>query len=157
MNQQNAAEEVLEKGTSLVKGGVKSLSKQGTATAKTVASQVGLSSTKDLSKESKDNPETRDFVKDLYASSSKDNSNLSKSDIKTEDSAKLAQVRQKLHGEYYQKLTTPKAQEERPTEKVEREEKEELQKDFVEKQKKPKPLAISRLRERVEKFPGASG
>ena len=75
-----------------------------------------------------------------------------------EEQKKLMELRQQLHGQYYQNLVNPpKQQEDRPAQKIEREKKEEMQ-DLQQKEaKKPPPLATQRARERVEKFPGASG
>lgn len=87
-------------------------------------------------------------------------SDLTKGQEKTpEEQQKLAQLRNTLHQEYYQKtFNRPKPQEERQAEKVEKEEKEEEQKKLVvEEKKKKKPIAVHRAENKIEKFRGASG
>lgn len=101
--------------------------------------------------------ETKSFVKSLYG---QDKAQITQGEVaqkELEDKQKKEALRQRLHSEYYQTLTNPpKQQEERPVEKVEREKKQEMAELEQKKAKKPPPL-IQRARERVEKFPGASG
>lgn len=115
---------------------------------------------------------TQEFVKDLYAKSDS-NKNVSSADSKKdeqsefqkmivnktpEEQKKLIELRQQLHSQYYQQLTNrPKPQEARPAEKVEKEKKEDLQELQQKEAKKPPSLALQRARERIEKYPGASG
>lgn len=77
---------------------------------------------------------------------------------KADDDEKLQKYRQELknylHSQYYQSLITKK-QEERPTEKVEREKKQENF-ELIQKEKKKPPLAVQRS-QKVEKYPGTSG
>ncbi|HBB76310.1 MAG: hypothetical protein A2186_02510 [Candidatus Levybacteria bacterium RIFOXYA1_FULL_41_10] len=74
-----------------------------------------------------------------------------------EELVRIEALRRKLHGEYYENLTNPpKPQEERPVEKVEREEKEDRWKLQDKKAKEPPPLAVQNA-QKVEKNPGASG
>ncbi len=75
------------------------------------------------------------------------------------DQQSLEALRQRLHGEYYQRLTNPPKQkeEERPAEKVEREKKEERWELEQKEKKKPPPLAVQRERTKAESFRGVSG
>lgn len=101
--------------------------------------------------------ETKSFVKDLYG---QDKPQITQEEVakkELEDRQKKEALRQRLHSEYYQTLTSPpKPKEERPAEKVEREKKQEMTELEQKKAEKPPPL-VQRTRERVEKFPGASG
>ena len=72
-----------------------------------------------------------------------------------EDKQKEQALRQRLHSEYYQKLTAPTRQaEEKPAEKVEREKMEELQKE-EEKKEEEVPELVKQKKQRVEKVTGA--
>ncbi len=76
---------------------------------------------------------------------------------KAEEAQKLANLRNQLHGQYYQQLTNPvKQQEERPAEKVEREKMQDLQ-EKQKKDEKKKPLAVTQAQQSAEKFRGVSG
>lgn len=136
------------------------------------ASEFGLKTdtTPQVSKPaSSDEQATREVVKGLYAPSEKqkdvsqsqkpDDSEFTKqiADKSPEEQQKLMALRQKLHKEYYEQLVNPpKQQEERPAEKVEKEKKKELA-ELQQKEEKKPPALIQRARERVEKYPGASG
>ncbi|MDO8620710.1 MAG: hypothetical protein Q7R31_00275 [Candidatus Levybacteria bacterium] len=137
-----------------------------------VASEFGLKT--DIAPQSpkptsSDEQATKEVVKSLYAPSEKpkdtsqspkpDDSEFAKqiANETPEEQQKLITLRQQLHKEYYEKLVNPpKPQEERPAEKVEKEKKQEMAELQKKEEKKPSPL-IQRARERVEKFPGASG
>ncbi len=109
------------------------------------------------------NKDTEDFVKELYKESSSTElpkEGLQKeANVKTlEEKQKIAQLRNQLHGKYYQELVNrPKQQEERPLEKVEREKQEEGWELKEKEAKKPQPLAVTQAANKTEKFPGASG
>lgn len=137
-----------------------------------VASEFGLKtdSTPQPTKPApSDEQATREVVKGLYAPSEKkkDDAQSSKpedaefakqiADKSPEEQQKLMSLRRQLHQEYYENLVNPpKQQEERPAEKVEKEKKKEMAELQRKEEKKP-PALIQRARERVEKFPGASG
>lgn len=103
---------------------------------KTVLEQVGVATKKQTSKPSSDDQKA--FIKGLYGEAAPV-SEEEKQKKELEDKQKAEALKQRLHSEYYQKLVhRPKAPEERPAEKVEREKKEEdweLQKKEA---KKPK-------------------
>ncbi len=137
-----------------------------------VASEFGLktdTATQTPEPKSSDEQATKEIVKGLYAPSEKpkdtsqfpkpDDSEFAKqiADKTPEEQQKLMALRQKLHKEYYGKLVNPpKPQEERPAEKAEKEKKQEMAELQRKEEKKP-PALIQRARERVEKYPGASG
>lgn len=75
-----------------------------------------------------------------------------------EEQKKLADLRQTLHKEYYEKLVNPpKKQEETVAEKVEREKKEDRW-ELEKKEEKKKPIiSIQRAKQRVERLRGVSG
>lgn len=101
---------------------------------------------------------TADVVKHLYGQApSVTDSEKQQKELK--DQQNLEALRQRLHGEYYQRLTNPPKQkeEERPAEKVEREKKEERWELEQKEKKKPPPLAVQRERTKAESFRGASG
>lgn len=107
---------------------------------------------------SSSNDQTKDFLRDVYAPSSKLPTSIEVQQKEEEDKQKVEALRQRLHSEYYQKLTNPpKPQEERPAEKVEREKQQELQELQEQELGKPPPLAAQRAATKVEKFRGVSG
>ncbi|MBI4079533.1 MAG: hypothetical protein HY429_04535 [Candidatus Levybacteria bacterium] len=102
---------------------------------------------------------TKEFVKELYESDEPAITPDQAQQKEMEDKQKMEALRQKLHSEYYQQLTNrPKTQEEaeRPAEKVDRQEMEDLQKKQEEDQKK-QPIAVNRAERTTEMFRGASG
>ena len=110
---------------------------------KVVSEQVGVAKKKEISQSSQD--EKKDFVKDLYG----DAPSISQEEIQRkelEDKQKVEVLSQRLHGEYYQRLVSPpKAKEDRPAEKVEREQQEEkweLEKKEAKKPKLPRSAMI---------------
>lgn len=137
-----------------------------------VASEFGLktdTAPQTPKSEVSDEQATKEVVKSLYAPSEKkkddaqtqkpDDTEFAKqiADKSPEEQQKLMALRRKLHQEYYEKLVNPpKPQEERPAEKVEKEKKQEMS-ELQQKEEKKPPALIQRARERVEKFPGASG
>ena len=105
--------------------------------------------------------QTGEVVRSFYAKSPQSTDDEFRKQIKDkspEEQKKLLELRQKLHRETYYDPTfnPPKQQEERPAEKVENENKQEMQELEQKEAKKPPPL-VQRARERVERFPGASG
>ncbi len=120
--------------------------------------ETGVNQVKPQSKPSQTNKtDQKEVVDFLYGKGRKDGQ-ASSEVPKAEDDEKLKKYRNELknylHSQYYQSLVTKK-QEERPAEKVEREEK---QKNFelIQKEKKKPPLAVQRA-QKVEKYPGSSG
>lgn len=103
---------------------------------------------------------TKTFVKDLYGNAP-DIKQAEREKREMEDKQKLEELRQRLHSEYYQRLTTPPKQqgELRPAEKLEQEEKEEEQKELEEKEKEPKdlPVVATKNKGTKEKLRGVSG
>lgn len=109
------------------------------------------------------------FVKELYGASksSETPANLPKevqqaqTPKSLEEQQKMQGLRQQLHGEYYQKLTTPikrqeeaQKEQERASERVERLEMQDLQKK-QEDDKKKKPIAVTNAANKTESQPGA--
>lgn len=158
--------EVLESGGTAIKQTGKAASNAISDTAKAAVSQI-TGSQGDNSAPPSD-IDAKDIVSSLYEKSQSQNTNLQQvpkpanaptgSQKKTPDElANLELVRKELHAAYYQSLTNPpKPQEERPAEKVEREEKQDLV-DLQQKQMEKPPPLVQRAAQRVEKFPGASG
>ncbi len=147
--------EVLEQGANAVK-----------QTVKTVAAQVGVASDSPQAATSQD-ANTQDVVESLYeksqsqaaAQSSTPASNSSNTQNKSpQELAQIEVVRKNLHEQYYQSLINPpkEQQEESVSEKLEREEKQEMV-DLQQKQMEKPPELVQRAAQRVEKFPGASG
>lgn len=103
--------------------------------------------------------QTKEFVKELYESEEPPITQDQAAQKEMEDKQKMEALRQRLHSEYYQQLTQrPKTQEEaeRPAEKVERQEMEDLQQK-QEEDKKKQPIAVTRAERSTEMFRGASG
>lgn len=161
--------EVLEKGQSVVQKTGKAVVGSAAGAVKTTAGQIGGDSggqTKDNTvisdkQTANQKAETDELVKELYAPSKPQNNQnpAAKPQSETEEQAKLAGVRQKLHDEvYYQPLIgRQKPQEERPAEKVEREKKQEMHDLQKKEAKKPPPIAVQRAQQSAEKFRGVSG
>jgi len=173
MNPNDVLGEVLEKGQSVVQKTGKAVADSASGALKTAAGQVAGDSgnqpgSNEASTAVSDQQATSDkfqndeFVKELYAPSTSQNGQKVPSgepQSQTEEQAKLAGVRQKLHDEvYYLPLIQgSKSQEERPAEKVEREKKQEMQ-DLQQKEaEKPAPIAVQRAQQTAEKFRGVSG
>lgn len=117
---------------------------------KTAGEQITGTSSKTSEKD-----ETKEFVKSLYGKSS--TLQVKPDQKKAEDELAKKRLRQELHAQYYQRLVNPpKAPEEKPAEKVEREKKQEMV-DLQQKEKKKPPVLVQRAAQRVEKYPGASG
>lgn len=99
--------------------------------------------------------DTKQLVEDIY----KPGEEKSPAEImqnKAKDKAKLEKTRAKLaaHQRYVQNLLNrPKTPEEKPAEKAERQQMEDLQ----EAEKKEKPMVIRMAAQKTEKYPGASG
>lgn len=104
---------------------------------KTVLEQVGVAQKKQANPPLQDQS-NKDFLKDLYGNAPP----VSQDEIKQkelEDKQKSEALAQRLHSEYYSALVNrPKAQEERPAEKVEREKKEDEWELQIKEEKKPK-------------------
>lgn len=121
---------------------------------------------------------TKEFIQDMYAPTSgqqahgfspsdpsgKQPSQFFKAQMQQgkspEEAQKLESLRKRLHDEvYYLPLTQRKQQqqEERPTEKVEREKMEDLQLEDQKKKDAPPPLAVQMAKNKAEQFPGVSG
>ena len=154
--------EILEQGTSVVKQTVKQVAKTPTDLAKAAGKQVkGSDQAQSPDKTTDEKIKTKEFVKDLYKPkddlNADERKNVQKSPEETEEQ-KIAKLRQELHSVYYQKLVNPpKAPQEKPAEKVEREKKEERWELQEKEKKKPPPLAVQRGAQKAEKYPGASG
>lgn len=170
MDKNGVLGELLEQGQSVVQKTGKAVADSATGVVKTAAGQVAGDSNiqaKDNAvvpdqKVLSDKTQTDELVKELYAPSQPQNGqNLTPAEpqSKTEEQAKLASVRQKLHDEvYYEPLIQgSKSQEERPAEKVEREKKQEMQDLQKKEAKKPAPIAVQRAQQTAEKFRGVSG
>lgn len=148
--------EIIEQGKTVVKQTGKQVAKLPSDLAKTAGSQVIGSDAQ------KSKAETREFVKSIYGADEKtarlDSARLATTETqKGTEAQKLQKLRQELHSKYYQRtFNPPKQEEERPAEKVEKEKREEMI-DLQQKEKKKPPVLVQRARERVEKFPGASG
>lgn len=104
--------------------------------------------------------EKKSFLKGLYGETPE----VTQAEVeqkKLEDIQKEERLRQQLHGQYYQKLTTPQQQpEERPQEKVEREEEEKKEALALEEEKKQKeelPIVVTKDMGTKEKLRGVSG
>lgn len=167
MDSNNVLGEVLETGQSAVKNSGKATVNSVAGLAKTAAGQVaGDSSRVEANaavadqQTASDKTQNDEFVKELYAPS-QNGHNLPPAEVpaETEEQAKLAGVRQKLHDEvYYQPLIQgSESQEERPAEKVEREKKQEMQDLQKKEAEKPAPIAVQRAQQTAEKFRGVSG
>lgn len=155
MDKQGMIGEILERGQIVTDDARKTALKQVGNTAKAAINQVlpGSVENPDERKEGKD----KDFLKDLYGLDEKTPpSEAEKKQKEAEEKKKLQQIRSTLHNQYYASLTRPKKQE-RPAEKVEREDEEKKMQDIKKEEKKPKQIATQRAQQRVEKYPGASG
>lgn len=83
------------------------------------------------------------FVQDLYGGTTTQITEAEIAQKELEDKKKHEELRQKLHGEYYQQLVNPpKPKEPHAQEKLEQEKQEELVKLEEEEKGKPKPLPI---------------
>jgi len=164
--------EILEQGTNVVKQTVKQVVKTPSDLAKAAGKQViplrqgsagqkGSNQAQSPDKTADEKIKTKEFVKELYKPkddlNADERKNVQKSPEETEEQ-KIAKLRQELHSAYYQKLVNPpKANAEKPAEKVEREKKEERWELEEKEKKKPPPLAVQRGAQKAEKYPGASG
>jgi hypothetical protein len=173
MDKNNALGEILEKGQTVVKNSGKAVVNSAAGMAKAAAGQVAGDANQSGSNEANtaipdqeqvasDKAQTEELVKDLYAPSKPQSGQkpVVKPQSETEEKAKLASVRQKLHDEvYYQPLIQGQKsqQEERPTEKAEREKEQGLQDLQKKEAKKPAPIAVQRAQQTAEKFRGVSG
>lgn len=174
MNPNDVLGEILEKGQSVVQKTGKAVADSATGAVKTAVNQVvgdsgnqaGVNETNatvsDNQQVVSDKAQNDELVKELYAPSQPQNGqNLSpvEPQSESEEQARLASVRQKLHDEvYYLPLIHgKKAQEERPAEKVEKEKKQEMQDLQKKEAKKPAPIAVQRAQQSAEKFRGVSG
>lgn len=125
--------------------------------AQTGVSQVVDIETPQKEVERSDEKESKKFVEGLYKTPVGEQ--ITPDEVvkkKAEEKKNLQKTRQELHSQYVQSLNRPKPKEERPAEKVEREKKQEMV-DLEQKEKKKPPVLVQRARERVEKYPGASG
>lgn len=145
--------EILEQGGSIVKQTGKQAVKLPSDLAKTAATQTGAAPQVADQGKSVDTTvqkkQREELVKGLYGISDKKQtqgktapaSDQPPQQKTPEELQKLAELRQRLHSEYYQRLVNPpKPKEERPAEKVEREKMEELQEVQKKEEKKPPPL-----------------
>ena len=107
-----------------------------------------------------DNEFTKEMVEDFYAPSTNPAQNMSSEEQEELDTQqKLIALRKQLHDEvYYDPLINPKKQEqERPADRIERQEKEEMQ-DLEQKEAdKPPPIAVQRAQTTTEMNRGVSG
>lgn len=165
MNKSGVIGEILETGGSMAKKSGKAIAKTAGDTGKVAAAQITGAD---------NSVSDKDIVKNLYGikDDKKNNSKPTSSQLQpqqqgqgqdvtpsVEDKKRLEELRRQLHNEvYYDPLVNPqKPQEERPAEKVEREEREEMRGIQEGEKKKPSPLVVQRIQQRVEKFPGRSG
>lgn len=75
-----------------------------------------------------------------------------------EEIQKIQKLEQELHGQYFQQLINPpKPKEERPAEKVEKEDEEKKMKELekAKKEEKKKPIAVDNAEHKTERRPGA--
>lgn len=170
MDLNNVLGEVLEKGQSVVKNSGKTTVNSVGGFVKTAVGQVAGDSNSQVKdnvsvsdqQAVRDKAQNDELVKELYAPSAPQNSQKSPSvepQSETEEQAKLASVRQKLHDEVYYRplIQGSKSQEERPAEKVEKEKKQEMQDLQKKEEEKPAPIAVQRAQQTAEKFRGISG
>ena len=167
-----SAEQLLEQGKSASHNAVKTTVSD---ISTTVSDQVGMANETNSSNNQGqvprqepaanevlvENQRTRELIKDFY-SPSEDNV-AGASQVPQTDDQKLAAVRQKLHQElhnevYYQNLISYEQSkpEERPAEKVERQEMEELQ-IKQQKQQAELPIAVKMAQTHTETSPGIAG
>lgn len=156
----------------VVKQSAKQVGKAPVEIGKEALSQIGAKPVQNGESTALAQEQTKDFVKELYAPSVKNeqkpeekkepqsDADFQKSlEGKTpEEQQKLIQLRNQLHQQYYQSLTArEKTQEEveRPQERVERLEQQDLQKKEEEKQKKP--ILVDKAERAIEANRGASG
>lgn len=156
MNKQGMIGEMLERGQTVADDARKTAVRQVQDTTKAAVEQVlpGVTKSSDEKKEGKD----KDFLKDLYGLDEEQvpPNEAEKKQKEIEEKKKLQQIRSTLHSHYFSSLTRPRRQE-RPVEKVEREEEEKKMENIEKEKKKPRSLSTQRAQQRVEKYPGASG
>ncbi len=118
--------------------------------------ETGVSQIKPQPKASVSKSDQKEVVDFLYGKGKDEQP--SPESPKAEDDEKLKKYRNELknylHSQYYQSLTTKK-QEERPAEKIEREKKQENF-ELIQKEKKKPPLPVQRA-QNIEKNRGSSG
>ena len=111
--------------------------------------------------EQKGDDTTKNFVKDLYSPQAGALSEREKATKEADDKKKVEELRQKLHGAYYEQLTSPpKKQEERQGEKIDREEAEKKAKEQEELAKQEQdqlPDIMTKDKGTKEKLRGVSG
>lgn len=152
--------EIIEQGATVVKQTGQQIKQVPGGLVKGVAGQVGGGGDNKATpaEQAKEKAETKEFVKDLY-SPSEPGKNVKKGQENPEltDEQKIANLKQELHSKYFQDTFNPqKQEEERPAEKVEREEMQDLQAEKKKEEEKP-DFALQKAKQRVEKNPGASG
>ncbi len=74
-----------------------------------------------------------------------------------EEMVEIEALRKQLHADYYRTLTTPKPQEERVSEKLEREDQEKQMEDLEKEEKKPNTLPVTVKQGTGESMVGVSG
>lgn len=167
-----SAEQLLEQGKNTSLNAVKTTVSDISAT---VSDQVGMANETNSSNQQgqvprqepvanevlEENQRTRELIKDFYSPS--EDYVKGGSQVPQTDDQKLAAVRQKLHQElhnevYYQNLISYEQSkpEERPAEKVERQEMEELQ-IKQQKQQAELPIAVKMAQTHTETSPGIAG
>lgn len=161
MDKPGILDEVFEQGGQIIKKTAKQIASAPTSGVKTAASQVvpGLTPATD-EETSPDKQKQQNQQKTPPKPTSNLSQQLKPDPVKAqEEQAVLAKVRQELHAKYYQSLVNrPKPKEERPAEKVEREEKEEKQMEFVKtEEKKKKELPVNVRQGTGEKLTGIGG
>jgi hypothetical protein len=129
--------------------------------------QSGVSQAVDIQQPEKEVEDSRardskEITNHLYAKSSQAPAEVEPREIleeKAEQKKKAVreQLKNEAHARYYQTLVNrPKAPEEKPAERVERQKMEDL-KEKDEKEKKKKPIVVQRAQQSVEKYRGAAG
>lgn len=167
------AEQVLEQGKSASVNAVKTTVSD---ISTTVSDQVGISNETNSTTQNQnqqrqepintaleENQRTRELISDFY-SPSEDYAVKNSQTVPQTDDQKLAEVRQKLHQElhnevYYQNLISYEQSkpEERPAEKMERQEMEELQIKQQKQQTQELPVAVRMAQTHTETNPGIAG
>ena len=151
-------EEAVETGNQAVKQNVKAFVKAG---MNQVKGDNGTNEPANQNQSKMSDDQAKSFLKDLYGKT-KDEKELDKrakeNEGKTpEELTKLENLRKQLHQDYYQSLTPKPKQEERPAEKIEREEQQERWELVQKEKKKPAPLPANVKQGTGEKVVGVSG
>ena len=155
--------EILEEGGSIVKQTAKTVVKTPVHIISTAGSQIsgtaGITNqptSEDLSVVNQPQQKTKQFSKPQTLAQSIIGTGQEKT---SEEQQEIEKLRRELHSQYYQTLTQPKKQDERPVEKLEREEGEKMQELQIKQkeEQKKEPISVTRAKGKAEKFRGVSG